>query len=77
LNIPDEDKPDYREIFNSSKLTDNIFSAGAKITFQINEFQIYGDFRHAFGSSEKIPVKGLKGFSSNIGVVFNAEIFTL
>jgi hypothetical protein len=77
VNIPDEDIQDYRHILNSAKLTDSFLAFGIKTVFQINDFQIFADFRHVLGSETKIPLKDLRGFSSNIGVTFNAEIFRM
>lgn len=83
FNIPDEDTSDYRAIalqnfksVSSKPLTDNFFSGGVKIAFQINSFQIFADFRHVF-RKEDISARELRGFHSNIGVVFNAKIFEL
>ncbi|HEX7905984.1 MAG TPA: hypothetical protein VF487_19060 [Chitinophagaceae bacterium] len=83
FNIPDEDTADYRSIalknftpVNNNLLTDNFFSGGFKIAFQVNSFQIFADFRHIFRKDE-VAVRELRGFHSNIGVVFNAKVFEL
>ena len=78
VNIPDPGKEDYRYLLTgdeNSALIDNIKSAGVKVTFQYNYFQIFADFRDVHGNKSKLPVKGFGGFHPNIGVVFNAEIF--
>jgi hypothetical protein len=77
LNIPDEDNADYRKIFKSPDLPSSIWSIGFKTVFQIKGFQIFADMRHVLGSESKIPVRELRGFNSNIGVTFNADIFEL
>jgi hypothetical protein len=77
MNIPDEDNADYRKIFNSPDLPSNIWSFGFKTVFQIKGFQIFADMRHVLGSETRIPVRELRGFNSNIGVTFNADIFEL
>jgi hypothetical protein len=74
-NIADQDNKDFRSIFESEKLPSSINSLGFKVAFQFNNFQAYADLRHILGDEEKIPVRSLRGFNSNIGVVFNAEIF--
>ena len=76
LNIPDEDNDDYRRIFNSPNLPSCLLSFGFKTVFQIKGFQIFADMRHLWGSADKIP-RDLRGFNSNIGVTFNADIFEL
>lgn len=75
INIPNEDLGDYISLFNQPTLRDNINSAGIKVAFQYNSFQIFADLRHVFGDEIKVPPRELRGFNSNIGVVFNAEIF--
>ncbi len=76
LNIPDEDNDDYRKIFSSPKLPSTLLSLGIKTVFQIKGFQIFADMRHLWGSETKVP-RDLRGFNSNIGVTFNADIFEL
>ncbi|MEJ7820683.1 MAG: hypothetical protein WKF85_00100 [Chitinophagaceae bacterium] len=46
-----------------------------KVGFQYNNFQIFADLRHILGDMKSIPIRELRGFNSNIGVVFNAEVF--
>jgi hypothetical protein len=78
VNVPDEDNKDYRFLFTgdeNSPLKSAISSIGAKFTLQVNRFQIFADLRHAFGNDQQIPIRDLKGFNSNIGVLFNASIF--
>ena len=77
LNIPDQDTVDYRILLRSKTISGNLWSAGVKVAVQYNNFSIFADFRHVIGSETRIPVRELRGFSSNIGVVFNAEIFSL
>lgn len=76
LNIPDEDNDDFRKIFNNPKLPSTLLSFGIKTVFQIKGFQIFADMRHLWGSDTKVP-RDLRGFNSNIGVTFNADIFEL
>jgi hypothetical protein len=76
-NIPDEDNTALESIIKGKAEKNSFWSAGVKIGVQINGFQIFADFRHVFGDEEKLPIKDLKGFNSNIGVSFNAEIFSL
>ena len=78
VNVPEPGKKDYRYLLTgdeNSTLMDNIKSAGVKVTFQYNYFQIFADFRDVHGNKSELPVKGFGGFHPNIGVVFNAEIF--
>jgi hypothetical protein len=77
MNVPDEDNADYRAIFQSPDLPSCIWSFGFKTVFQIKGFQIFADMRHVLGSESRIPVRELRGFNSNIGVTFNADIFEL
>ncbi|HEV7780226.1 MAG TPA: hypothetical protein VGO58_03120 [Chitinophagaceae bacterium] len=77
LNIPDEDNADYRKIFNSLTLPSEIWSFGFKTVFQIKGFQIFADMRHVLGSEKKISIREMRGFNSNVGVTFNADIFEL
>jgi hypothetical protein len=83
LNIPDEDINDYRAIlskgksFSPASLTDNFKTFGIKIGAQIKSFGVFADFRNVFGSNEKIPLRELKGFHSNIGFTLTPEIFHL
>jgi hypothetical protein len=76
VNIPDEDNDDFRKIFSSPYLPSSIVSTGIKTVFQIKGFQIFADMRHTWGSSTRLP-RDLRGFNSNIGVIFNADIFEL
>ncbi len=76
MNVPNEDNEDYRKIFNSPKLPSVLTSFGIKTIFQVKGFQIFADMRHLWGSDKKIP-RDLRGFNSNIGVTFNADIFDL
>jgi hypothetical protein len=83
LNIPDEDIDDYQAIlskgktFNPAQLTDDFRSVGIKIGAQINSFGVFADFRHVLGNDNKIPLKELRGFHSNIGFTLNTDIFNL
>lgn len=76
VNIPDEDNEDYRKLFKSPDLPSSLWSFGFKTIFQIKGFQIFADMRHLWGSDKKVP-RDLRGFNSNIGVTFNADIFEL
>ena len=81
LNIPNEDTVDYRALLiRSAKLktgrdliNDKIWTSGIKIGFQINSLQVFADFRSVINKN-KIPIRELKGFHANIGLVFNADV---
>jgi hypothetical protein len=78
VNVPDEDNEDYRYLFTkniNSPLRSSIRSLGVKFAFQYNNFQFFADLKQVLGNSTKIPIRELRGFNSNIGVIFNAEIF--
>ncbi len=83
LNIPDEDTEDYKALVirntkpgtDNSTLTDEIWTGGVKIGFQINSLQVFADFRCVLNRREKVPIRELQGFHANIGIVFNAEVF--
>jgi hypothetical protein len=78
VNVPDEDNKDYRYLFTgdeNSNLKSAITSFGCKITFQYNGLQFFADLRHVFGSEDSVPIRELRGFNQNIGVIFNAELF--
>ena len=75
LNIPNQDTADYRILLKSKTINDNLWAIGLKVAMQYNNFSIFADFRHVLGSDKRIPVRELRGFNSNIGVVFNADIF--
>ncbi len=82
VNIPNEDTADYKALVirntkssSSQTLTDEIWTAGVKIGFQINSLQVFADFRGVLNKRENIPVRELQGFHANIGIVFNAEVF--
>jgi hypothetical protein len=82
-NIPNEDTADYRALLTrnvkldppNGQLTDNITTAGFKIGFQVNGLQVFADFRSVINKPEKVPIRELKGFHANIGLVFNADGF--
>lgn len=74
-NVPDEDNGDYRYLFKSSALPSAVWSVGTRFLIQINNFQAFADLRHVLGSESKLPIRELRGFTSNIGFVFNAEVF--
>ena len=78
VNVPNEDNEDYRFLFTKdmySTLKSTIPSFGIKCTFQINQLQFFADMRHTFGSEQNVPVRALRGFNSNVGMVFNASFF--
>jgi hypothetical protein len=75
LNIPNQDTADYRILLKDKTISDNLWALGIKVGVQYNNFSIFADFRHVLGSDKRIPVRELRGFNSNIGVVFNADIF--
>ncbi len=81
LNIPDEDIDSYRAVLSKGQsidpatLTDDFRSIGIKIGGQFKSFGIFADFRAVLGKESKIPLKDLRGFHSNIGLLINAEIF--
>ncbi len=75
VNIPNEDHANF-EVLTKLKATNNsFFLIGAKVSFELNGFQIFADVRHVFGDEKKLPLKDLKGFNSNVGVAFNTEVF--
>lgn len=74
LNIPNQDTADYRILLKSKTVNDNIWAMGIKIGIQYNNFSIFADLRHVLGSDKRIPIRELRGFNSNIGVLFNADI---
>jgi hypothetical protein len=74
VNIPDEDHESFEKIARLSARNNSFLAAGAKVAFEINGFQFFADIRNVFGSKEKLPLKDLKGFNSNIGVSFNTEV---
>lgn len=78
VNVPDEDNDDFRYLFTgktNSNLKSEITSLGCKITFQYNSLQFFADLRHVLGSEKSIPLRSLRGFNQNIGVIFNADLF--
>jgi hypothetical protein len=75
VNIPDEDHRNFETITKLKATSNSFFMLGAKVSFELNGFQIFADIRHVFGDEKKLPIKDLKGFNSNIGVAFNTEIF--
>lgn len=74
LNIPNQDTTDYRILLKNKTVSDNIWAMGIKIGIQYNNFSIFADLRHVLGSDKRIPIRELRGFNSNIGVLFNADI---
>lgn len=75
VNIPDEDHKNFETITKLTATKNSFFMIGCKASFELNGFQIFADIRHVFGDEQKLPLKDLKGFNSNIGVAFNTEIF--
>ena len=75
-NIPDEDDDNFKKIVGEVGSDDHFWSAGFKVTFEINGFQLFADMRHVFGSESSLPVKDLRGFNSNIGVTFSTDILS-
>ena len=81
LNIPNEDTADYRALLkknvkpdqSNGPLSDNIYAAGFKIGFQINGLQVFADFRNVLNKEEGLPIRELRGFNANIGIVFSAD----
>ena len=73
-NIPDEDNNDYWVLMGSDKLPSNFNAVGIKISFQYKGFQVFADFRHVPADEEKIPLRSIRGFNSNIGFVFTTDI---
>jgi len=82
MNIPDEDSTDYKKVLKNNfkdyteNVKDHFWSFGVKIVFQMKEFQVFADLRQVLGKPENVPIRDLRGFNSNIGIVFNAEIFS-
>ena len=75
VNIPDEDHKSFEKILNRTATKNDFGMLGFKVSFEVNGLQIFSDIRHVFGSETKLPVDDLKGFSYNIGVSFNTEVF--
>jgi len=75
VNVPNEDNEDYRILFDAPALRSSITSVGFKIGIQVNNLQFFADLKHSLGSEQRIPVRALRGFNGNVGIVFNAEIF--
>lgn len=81
LNIPNEDTADYRALIIrnvtldpiSGTINDKIYTAGFKIGFQVNGLQLFADFRNVLNKPEKLPIRELRGFNANIGIVFSAD----
>jgi hypothetical protein len=81
LNIPNEDTADYRALLKrnvkayqpNKPLSDNIYTAGFKIGFQINGLQVFADFRNVLNKEESLPIRELRGFNANIGIIFSAD----
>jgi len=77
-NVPNEDNDAYRYLIagdKNSTLSSSLTSFGVKVAFMYNNFQIFADLRSVKGNESKVPVQELRGFGSNIGVIFNAEVF--
>lgn len=80
VNIPNEDNGDYRYALDGPDepgrpvSPSELFGAGAKVIFAVNDFQFFADFRQVFDKHNNIRNRNLKGFSSNIGVVVSASI---
>jgi len=78
INVPNEDNKDFRHLFTgdeNSALKSSITALGTKFTLQVNRFQIFADLKNVYGNDTEVPVRELKGFNANVGVVFNATIF--
>ncbi len=75
INVADEDNDDYWALFNDidKKSRSTVRSFGVKVTFQYNNFQIFADLKSV--KKNDISIREIRGFNSNIGFVFNAEIF--
>lgn len=75
INVADEDNEDYWKLFNDStnSLRSTVRSFGVKVAFQYNNFQIFADLKSV--KKDDISIREIRGFNSNIGIVFNAEIF--
>ena len=58
----------------NDKLPSDFTAMGLKISFQYKGFQVFADFRHVPAKEEKIPLRSLRGFNSNIGFVFTTDI---
>jgi hypothetical protein len=75
VHIPDKDSTDFRYILRQPKLSTSFNSIGCKITFGINDFQIYADVRHTFyNPDEVISDRGLASFNANVGVIVPVTI---
>jgi hypothetical protein len=73
-NIPDEDNDDYRILIGNNNMPSNFNAVGIKISFQYKGFQVFADFRQVNDKNDKISVRAIKGFNSNIGFAFTTDI---
>lgn len=75
INVADQDNEDYWALFNdeNKQLRSTVRSWGVKVAFQYNNFQIFADLKSVRKSD--VSIREIQGFNSNIGIVFNAEIF--
>jgi len=76
-NIPDEDIENFNVITKQSTSNSHFVTAGIKFSLGLNGFQIFADLRHTLTKTSSLPLKDLRGFNSNIGVLFSSEIFRL
>jgi len=75
IHIPDKDSTDFRYILKQPNLSSSFNSIGVKVTFGINDFQIYADMRHTYyNPAEIIPDRGLASFNANIGIIVPVTI---
>jgi len=73
-NIPDEDNDDYRILMGNNNMPSNFNAFGVKISFQYKGFQVFADFRQVNDKDDKISLRTIKGFNSNIGFAFTTDI---
>ena len=73
-NVPDEDNEDYWKLIGDNNMPSNFNAVGIKISFQYKGFQVFADFRHVGDKDNKISVRPVKGFNSNIGFAFTTDI---
>lgn len=73
-NIPDEDNDDYWVLIGNHDMPSNFNAVGIKISFQYKGFQVFADFRQVNDNKDKIGVREIKGFNSNIGFAFTTDI---
>ncbi len=73
-SVPDEDRADYKELFDAPALKPTLMAVGVKTMFQYNSFGVFVDIRHVLGNEKDIPINDLRGIKVNVGFLFNAKV---